>query len=185
MLKKAKIRVMPLLTAVLATCVTASAAFWQSNEEKANPVKEQPAQSLPAAFSPSPVPPSRSLASITNAQRSKKEEIFYKSVWGIEKLEVREAASGVLLRFSYRVADANKAAVLNDKKAMPYLIDRKTGAVLQIPTMPKVGLLRQTANPENGHEYWMVFSNKGNFIKPLSRVDIVIGTFRANGLLVR
>jgi len=184
MLKIAKIRVMPLLTAVLATCVAASAAFWQSNE-KANAVKEQPGQSISSASSPAPVPPTRSLSPIAGVQKSKHAEIFYRTVWGIDKLEVRETNSGVLLRFSYRVADAKKAAVLNDKKATPYLIDEKTGAVLQIPTMPKVGLLRQTANPENGREYWMVFSNKGNFVKPLSRVDVVIGTFRVNGLIVR
>ena len=100
-------------------------------------------------------------------------------------MEVREAASGVLLRFSFRVEDSNRAQVLNDKKATPYLIDEKTGAVLQIPTMPKVGLLRQTATPTNGTEYWMVFSNKGNFVKPGNRVDIVIGNFRANGLVVQ
>ena len=106
-------------------------------------------------------------------------------MWGIDKLAVRETASGVLLRFSYRVTDSNKAQMLNDKNATPYLIDEQTGAVLQIPTMPKVGMLRQTASPANGLDYWMVFSNKGNFVKPGNHVDIVIGNFRANGLIVQ
>jgi len=44
--------------------------------------------------------------------------------------------------------------------------------------------LRQTAKPENGREYWMAFSNKSKLIKPGSRVDIVIGSFRINDLVV-
>lgn len=116
---------------------------------------------------------------------SRSADSYYKTIWGIEKMEVREAASGVLLRFSYQIVDAKKAQALNDKKSTPYLIDRKTGAVLQVPTMPKVGMLRQTADPENGLNYWMVFSNKGNFVKPGARVDVVIGNFRAEGLVVQ
>jgi len=80
--------------------------------------------------------------------------------------------------------DVNKAKALNDKKSTPYLIDQKTGTVLQVPQMPKVGLLRQTSDPVNGAEYWMVFSNKG-VVKPGNRVDIAIGNIRFNGLVVQ
>jgi hypothetical protein len=183
MLDKIKIWTMPLFIAMLAASFAASAALEQSDQEKTNPGTEPPpGQSISAVPSP-PAGPHRS--PMISAQKSKSAEVFYKSVWGVDKLEVREASSGVLLRFSYRVTDANKAAVLNDKKLTPYLIDQKTGAVLIVPTLENVGLLRQTASPENGREYWMVFSNKGNFVKPLSRVNIVIGTFRANGLIVQ
>ncbi len=74
--------------------------------------------------------------------------------------------------------------MINDKTKPPYLIEEKTGLALQIPAMEKVGQLRQTAKPENGREYWMAFSNKSKFIKPGSRVDIVIGSFRINDLVV-
>ena len=50
--------------------------------------------------------------------------------------------------------------------------------------MEKVGQLRQTATPENGREYWMVFSNRSHIVKPGNRVTVVIGTFRAQGLVV-
>ena len=116
--------------------------------------------------------------------RTDHEVAFYKRLWGIDNIQVRETSSGVLLRFSYRVVNAKKAQVLNDKKATPYLVEEKTGAMLQVPTMDMIGQLRQTVPPENGRFYWMVFSNKGEFIKPGSRVDIVIGSFRANGLVV-
>jgi hypothetical protein len=110
---------------------------------------------------------------------------YYQSVWGVDILGVKPVSSGAMLRFSYRVVDANKAKALNDKKATPHLVDQATRASLVIPTMEKVGQLRQSATPENGREYWMLFSNKGNFVKPGSRVDVVIGNFRAEGLIVQ
>ena len=111
--------------------------------------------------------------------------MLYQRLWGIDNIQVRETSSGSLLRFSWRVVDANKAKVLSDKKATPYLIDERTGAALQVPTMEKVGQLRQTSTPQNGREYWMVFSNKGTFVKPGSHVGIVIGSFHLNGLVVQ
>jgi hypothetical protein len=110
---------------------------------------------------------------------------YYGLIWGVEILGVKLVSSGLMLRFSYRVLDVNKAKVLNDKKATPLLIDQKSGAKLEVPTLEKVGQLRQSPPPENGHEYWMVFSNKGEVVKPGSRVDVVIGNFRAKGLIVR
>lgn len=104
--------------------------------------------------------------------------------WGIDTLEVRSTSSGELLRFSYRVLNANKAKALNDKKYEPHLIDEASGYMLQIPVMEKVGQLRQTGTPQDGKQYWMVFSNKGKFVKPGSRVDVLIGNFRINGLVV-
>jgi hypothetical protein len=56
--------------------------------------------------------------------------------------------------------------------------------VLQVPVMEKVGPLRQAMTPESGKEYWMVFSNKGNFVKPGDRVEVLIGSFHADGLMV-
>jgi hypothetical protein len=50
--------------------------------------------------------------------------------------------------------------------------------------MDKVGALRQTAPPALGQEYWMVFSNKGNLVRPGDRVSVQIGSFRADGLVV-
>jgi len=110
---------------------------------------------------------------------------FYRRIWGVEILGVKPISSGAMLRFSYRVVDATKAKVLNDKRATPYLIDQKTRAQLVVPNMEKVGPLRQSSEPENGREYWMLFSNKGSLVQPGSRVDVVIGTFRAEGLTVQ
>jgi hypothetical protein len=80
--------------------------------------------------------------------------------------------------------DADKAKMLNDKQAEPALIDPKAQVKLVIPSLEKVGKLRQTAAPEAGKTYWMAFSNKGRLVKRGDHVDVVIGEFRAEGLVV-
>src|SRR5204863_131282 len=80
-------------------------------------------------------------------------------------LGVKWAESGEVLRFTYRVLDASKAKALNDKKNEPVLIDPQAGVKLVVPSMENVGQLRQSAPPEEGKSYWMVFSNKGRLVK--------------------
>jgi hypothetical protein len=109
----------------------------------------------------------------------------YQLAWGVDSLDVKAVESGQLIRFSYYVQDATKAAQLNDKKANPFLIDEQARVRLEVPTMEKVGQLRQSSTPEAGKSYWMVFSNKGGIVKPGDRVTVVIGNFRADGLYVR
>jgi len=108
----------------------------------------------------------------------------YKLVWGVESLSVKLAESGEMIRFSYRVIDAGKAKTLNDKKAEPSLIDPQAGVQLVVPALEQVGQLRQSSTPEAGKSYWMAFSNKGRLVKRGDRVNVVIGHFRADGLVV-
>jgi hypothetical protein len=109
----------------------------------------------------------------------------YQLIWGIDSLDVKAVESGQMIRFSYYVLDATKAAQLNDKKNSPSLVDEQARVKLEIPTMEKVGQLRQSSPPEAGKSYWMVFSNKGSIVKPGDRVSVVIGKFKADGLYVR
>ena len=110
---------------------------------------------------------------------------FYELAWGVDGLAVKLAESGQLVRFSYRVTDIAKATALQDRASTPQLFAEKIHAVLQVPTMEKVGPLRQATPPEAGKSYWMVFSNKGNLVKSGHRVSIVIGSFRVDGLIVQ
>jgi len=110
--------------------------------------------------------------------------MYYKVVWGIDSLIVKWTESGEVIRFSWRVLDPQLAKVLNDKKAEPSLIDPQAGVSLVVPTMEKIGQLRQVQPPEAGRSYWMAFSNKGRFVKRGDRVDVVVGPFRAQGLVV-
>jgi hypothetical protein len=105
-------------------------------------------------------------------------------VWGVDSLDVKWTESGEVIRFTYRVLDPVKAAILNDKKFEPSLIDPEAGVKLVVPSLEKVGQLRQSSTPEAGKSYWMAFSNKGRHVKKGHRVDVVIGTFRAQALVV-
>ena len=109
---------------------------------------------------------------------------YYRLVWGVEALSVKWAESGEMIRFSYHVLDADKAKALNDKKDEPSLIDPQAGVSLVVPALEQVGQLRQSATPEAGKAYWMAFSNKGRLVKRGDRVSVVIGRFKADGLVV-
>lgn len=109
---------------------------------------------------------------------------YYRLVWGIDSLSVKSAEAGEVIRFSYEVLDASKAKVLNDKRIEPSLIDEDAHVKLVVPLMDKVGKLRQSTPPESGKTYWMLFSNKGGYVKRGDKVNIVIGDFRADALTV-
>jgi hypothetical protein len=110
--------------------------------------------------------------------------MYYDSVWGVDTLKVKLAESGELVRFTYRVLDPQKATPLNDKKVEPSLFDPQAGVSLVIPQLENVGMLRQSSTPQAGKSYWMAFSNSGRHVKRGDQVIIVIGNFRAQGLVV-
>ncbi len=110
---------------------------------------------------------------------------YYTAVWGVDSLSVRAVESGSLIRFSYRVVDAKKAAIFNNKKIEAFLDSPAYKIRLVIPSLEKVGQLRQINTPEVDHSYWMAFSNPRRTIKRGDRVNVVIGNFRANGLVIQ
>ncbi len=111
-------------------------------------------------------------------------QMYYQSMWGVDSFRVKYAESGLIIRFSYRVVDPIKAAPLNDKKTEPFLLAPQAGVKLVVPSLEKVGLLRQTATPEAGKFYWIAFSNQGRPVKRGDRVTVEIGSFRIDGLVV-
>jgi len=109
---------------------------------------------------------------------------YIQSAWGVNNLLVHITASGNLIRFSYRVTDPVRAKGLGDSHATPLMFGQRSHALLHIPVMDKIGQLRQTGVPVAGQEYWMVFSNKGNLVRSGDRVNVLIGSFHADGLMV-
>ncbi|HEY3628232.1 MAG TPA: hypothetical protein VGL00_18225 [Terracidiphilus sp.] len=65
------------------------------------------------------------------------------------------------------------------------LYDPAIRAKLVIPSLEKVGQLRQAQTPEAGKIYWMAFSNPGRVVKRRDRVTVVIGDFHIEGLVVQ
>jgi len=115
---------------------------------------------------------------------TKQAQMYYEGVWGVDSLTVKYTESGEMIRFSYRILDPEKAATLNDNKAEPSLSDAQAGVKLVVPQMEKIGQLRQSSTPIAGKSYWMAFSNSGRRVRPGHRVDVQIGNFHAEGLVV-
>ena len=134
----------------------------------------------PAPNTPTPA----SKATRYHRDRNQRAELYYSVLWGVDSLSVRSTESGEIVRFAWRVVDPEKAKALHDKAATPQLIDPKDHVALVVPSMEKVGQLRNSGKPEAGKSYWMAFSNKGRYVKPGDRVNVVIGQFRVEGLIV-
>ena len=159
---------------LLAGSMVPSNVFSQSSQDKdgsAVPAKKPPQAALPRRYA------QNRLAS--KALR------YYSLVWGVDSLSVKSVESGEIIRFTYRVIDANKAKSLNDKRNEPSLIDPGAGVKLAVPSLEKIGKLRQSSTPLAGKVYWMAFSNRGGHVKPGHHVDVVIGQFHAAGLVVQ
>jgi hypothetical protein len=172
-----------LLAGILASSFVVSPTICQQTPQDAPPA-QAPAQAEkpkpPAAKPKSPAAPVHYHPDRFAGRAGK----HYELVWGVDSLSLKYAESGEVIRFSYRVLDPQKAAMLNDKKLEPSLIDPGAGVKLVVPSLEKVGQLRQSATPEAGKSYWMAFSNKGRKVKRGDRVTIVIGRFEAEGLVV-
>ena len=147
---------------------------------------QQPAQSNQKPSTPGTLAPADvSHPRLRPRPMAKGAREYYALMWGVDSLSVKSVESGEIIRFTYSIIDPNKAKVLNDKKNEPSLIDPQAGVKLVVPSLEKVGKLRQSSAPETGKAYWMAFSNKGRYVKPGHRVNIVIGNFRAEGLIVQ
>lgn len=146
-----------------------------------------PAQpdAAPKPAAPNSAPPSKTVPYRYQTRVPDSAAQYYALLWGVDSFTVRSVESGELIKFSYRVVDPGKAGVLNDKKNEPSLICPRAGVKLVIPSMEKVGKLRQTGTPKEGKVYWMAFSNKGRLVKVGDHVDLVIGAFHAEGLVVQ
>jgi hypothetical protein len=128
---------------------------------------------------------SSSPAEREGSQRTKRSLLYTQIVWGVNSISAQSVESGAMIRFTYRVMDPQKAKPLSDKRLEPYMVDERAHVKLVVPSMEKVGQLRQAAPPEEGRSYWMLFSNKGGYVKRGDRVSVVIGTFHVDQLVVQ
>jgi hypothetical protein len=155
---------------LLAGILTIGLRVSPAGAQTAAPAVQPPATAAPYQFQPTRLP--------------RRATIYYDLVWGIDSLSVKTVESGEIIRFSYHILDASKAKALNDKKAVPALLDPQAGVKLVIPELEQVGQLRQSSTAIAGKSYWMAFSNSGRLVKRGDRVNVVIGPFHADGLVV-
>ncbi len=172
-----------LLKAVLVAVIFAYGVF--SSTARAQSPQPAPAQnSGTAQQSTSYATPAATPTHYMPNRVPRREGLYYEMVWGIQNLSVKSVESGEIIRFSYHIVDPDRAKTLNDKKFEPALLDPQVGVKLVVPSLEKVGALRQSSTPIEGKTYWMAFSNKGRMVKRGDHVDIVIGQFHARNLVV-
>ncbi|MFZ5530315.1 MAG: hypothetical protein ACOY4U_04600 [Pseudomonadota bacterium] len=105
---------------------------------------------------------------------------------GIKIAGIRLSAAGYMIDFRYRVTDPAKAAPLLDRKIKPYLFDEGGGAQLAIPDTPKLGQLRSSGRSKvmPDRNYYIMFANPGRYLKPGSKVTLVLGDLKVENLSV-
>lgn len=102
--------------------------------------------------------------------------------WGVQVVALRLSAAGRLLDFRYKVLDAAKAKPLSVRQTKPYL--EADGKKFPVFNSPRIGPLRSSQEPEPGMVYGMMFVNPYQIVKSGDRVNVVIGDFRAENLMV-
>ena len=135
------------------------------------------------------VPDQATVAVATTASaervRHPREKTYMKRQWGVEVLYVRQTSAGYMLEFRYKVLDAEKAKALFKRQTKPILTHVESGAKLIVPTPAKTGALRNSNTPLADHTYWMFFANPGKLVQPGEHVNIEIGDFLVEGLVVQ
>ena len=170
-----KLRIRRPMSLAMGTLLAALTALGTAISQTSSPSQPQPAghpatAAGPVRYHPNPV--------------SKRAGEYYGLIWGVDSLSVKAVESGALIRFTYRILDPEKAKTLNDKKVDAFLDSPAKNVRLSIPSLEKVGQLRQSTSEEAGKSYWMAFSNPRRTIKRGDRVNVVIGKFHADGLMV-
>jgi hypothetical protein len=91
-----------------------------------------------------------------------------------------------MLDMRYRVLDPDKARALFERRVRPVLIDDATGLRVTVPDTPKLGQLRSTGarNVKVDRTYSMLFANPGKSIERGTRLTLLVGEARVDGLLV-
>jgi pyruvate/2-oxoglutarate dehydrogenase complex dihydrolipoamide acyltransferase (E2) component len=164
---------------VLIAC-GASGAWLGAVAQSAPPAGDGASAASPAASAPRKSATRRVGARDWHAREAER----YRRDWGIDVVGIRPTGSGYMLRFTYRVLDPAKAQPLSDKRAKAYVVDEESGVTLSVPAMENVGELRQTPPPAANRSYYVMFGNPGKLVKTGSRVSVVIGRFRVDGLPV-
>ena len=104
---------------------------------------------------------------------------------GIRVLSIRQTAAGYMLDFRYKVLNPKKAAIFLNRDNKPLLTVLKNGLRLQVPVTAKIGPLRQSARLAiKGKNYFMFFGNPSRMVVSGDKVQVQIGDFKSDELIV-
>ena len=119
------------------------------------------------------------------APRHPRDMTYMKRKWGVELMFIRATAAGYMVEVRYKVLDPEKAAPLFVRKTKPILNHVDSGVQLAVASPAKSGPLRNSDVPLPDHTYWMLFANPNRIVKAGDRVNLQIGDFAVEGLVVR
>lgn len=101
--------------------------------------------------------------------------------WGIQITGMRVALGGNGLDLRYKVIDPVKATNLLHLKEITYVVDQESGKALALPFQRE----NQTSQKlVAGKTYFALLSNKGQVVKPGSKVTVAIGNNVQRDVLV-
>jgi hypothetical protein len=104
---------------------------------------------------------------------------------GIRFESLRLSGSGLLVDFRYKVVDPLEAKHVVNRNTQPFIVDPATGHEFRVPHAQKVGTLRHMGGKlEAGRSYSMLFANPGRTIASGAKVNLVVGSYRLEGLTV-
>jgi len=104
---------------------------------------------------------------------------------GILVERVSLSAGGVMVDMRYRITDFEKAQKVLTRSSSLALIDQKTGLILTVPNMSKVGKLRQLPKDnEPTRIYWMFFRNTNGVVKKGSKLTLTMSDVKIKDLVV-
>ena len=85
----------------------------------------------------------------------------------------------------YRILDLDKAQKVLNRHTRLHMIEPKTGAILPVPDMAKIGKLRQLPKTNDpSRVYWMFFRNTGGVAKHGSKLTLSMGDAAIQNLVV-
>lgn len=115
------------------------------------------------------------------------QRLAIEQAWGISVEGIRLTAAGHMLDFRYRVLDPEKAkgkGLIHPKMGL-LVIEEKSGTELPVPTMAKVGALKQTRShlyPDR--IYSVLFANLNGTVKAEAIVTVMLGELKIEHLMV-
>jgi CheY-like chemotaxis protein len=98
---------------------------------------------------------------------------------GYDVVAIVGSAEGGLIDMRFRVADAQKAALLLDEASRPRLVAEDSGAVLTMHVRPDVD------SYEAGRVYYLLYANSRNAIVPGSLVTVELGDLQLQHLVAQ
>ncbi|MBI1821251.1 MAG: hypothetical protein HYR79_06030 [Nitrospirae bacterium] len=106
--------------------------------------------------------------------------------YGVELVSLQATAGGQLLDLRYRVVKPELAKELfkTNANASFKIIDPKTEHAMEVPDTPVGKLKSKMLKPKINQILYVLFENPGGAIKPGSRVSLVIGSVRIDGVKV-